>query len=120
MAKLTSRVHGFAKKFDLEPAWEGAPAELEIPGLGRPVLLRRRTYHDMLAKVLAEAGSTFEELTVVGDIFELDLALPLALGAKIGLVRGPRTPQYELDFVRSHERGRVIEDLSEIEAYAFG
>lgn len=120
VARLTSRVHGFARKFDLEPTWDGVATELRIPGLDRPVLLRRRTYHDMLAAVLAEAGSSFAELTVVGDIFELDLALPLALGAKIGLVRGPRTPQYELDFVSSHERGRVIEELSEIEAYAFG
>jgi hypothetical protein len=120
VAKLTSRVHGFAKKFDLEPAWEGAPAELVVPGLERPVLLRRRTYHDMLAQVLAEAGSTFEELTVVGDIFELDLALPLAMGARVGLVRGARTPQYELDFVASHPRGKVIDDLADIEAYAFG
>lgn len=120
VARLTSRVHGFARKFDLEPAWDGVAAELRIPGLDRPVLLRRRTYHDMLAAVLAEAGSSFAELTVVGDIFELDLALPLAMGAKVGLVRGPRTPQYELDFVSQHPRGRVIEELSEIEAYAFG
>lgn len=120
VARLTSRVHGFARKFDLEPAWEGAPAELRVPGLERPVLLRRRTYHDMLAKVLEEARSSFAELTVVGDIFELDLALPLAMGARVGLVRGPRTPPYELDFVAKHERGRVIEDLAEIEAYAFG
>jgi hypothetical protein len=120
VARLTARVHGFARKFDLEPEWDGAPAELRVPGLERPVLLRRRTYHDMLVKVLEEAKASFAELTVVGDIFELDLALPLAMGALVGLVRGPRTPQYELDFVAKHERGRVIEDLAEIEAYAFG
>jgi len=120
VAKLTARVHGFARKFDLDPAWDGVAAELRVPGLARPVLLRRRTYHDMLAAVLAEAGSSFEELTVVGDIFELDLALPLALGARVGLVRGPRTPPYELELVAQHERGKVIEELSEIEAYAFG
>lgn len=120
VAKLTARVHGFARKFYLMPDWDGAPAELRVPGLERPVLLRRQHYHDMLAAVLKEAGGSFEELTVVGDIFELDLALPLALGARVGLVRGPRTPQYELDFVAQHPRGRVIDDLREIEAYAFG
>jgi hypothetical protein len=120
VARLTARVHGFARKFDLEPAWAGVAAELFIPGLARPVLLRRRTYHDLLAQVLAEAGSSFGELTVVGDIFELDLALPLALGARIGLVRGPRTPAYELAFVHAHPRGLVLDDLAEIEGFAFG
>ena len=33
---------------------------------------------------------TFADLTVVGDIFELDLAMPLALGARVGLVGNPR------------------------------
>ena len=120
VARLTARVHGFARKFDLEPDWDGVAAELRLPGLERPVLLRRRTYHDMLAQVVAEAGSSFAELCVVGDIFELDLALPLALGARVGLVRSARTPSYELAFVSQHPRGRVLEDLSDIEGFAFG
>ena len=120
VARLTARVHGFARKFDLDPAWDGVAPELTLPGLDRPVLLRRRIYHDMLAQVVAEAQGTFAELCVVGDIFELDLALPLALGARVGLVRGARTPEYELAFVRAHPRGRVIEDLADIEAFAFG
>jgi hypothetical protein len=120
VARLAAGVRGFARKFDLDPQWDGVAAELRLPGLERPVLLRRRRYHDMLAEVLAQAGSSFAELTVVGDIFELDLALPLALGARVGLVRGPRTPQYELAFVGAHPRGRVIDDLLEIESYAFG
>ncbi|MEZ4358967.1 MAG: hypothetical protein R3B48_02225 [Kofleriaceae bacterium] len=120
VGKLTGRVHGFARKFDLDPAWDGVAAELALPGLLRPVLLRRRHYYELLAKVLQDAGSSFAELTVVGDIFELDLALPLALGARVGLVRGPRTPRYELDFVAQHPRASVIEDLSTIEGLAFG
>lgn len=119
IAQLTSRVHGFARKFDVDPQWDGVAPELQLPGLARPVLLRRRTYHDMLAEVLREAHSSFEELCVVGDIFELDLALPLALGARVGLVRSARTPSYELSFVASHPRGKVIDHLSEIEAFAF-
>jgi hypothetical protein len=111
---LAPRVRGFARKFDLADDWTGVPAELAMPGLDRPVLLRRRTYHDIIAACLAEAGGTWPELVVVGDIFELDLALPLAMGARIGLVAGPRTPRYELDYVAAHPRGRVLQTIGEV------
>ncbi len=80
------------------------------PDLARPVLLRRRAYYDILRSVLDEAGATFAELTVVGDIFELDLAMPLALGARVGLVASPRTPPYERAFVDAHPRAQMIEE----------
>jgi FMN phosphatase YigB (HAD superfamily) len=120
VAWLTSRVRGMARKFDVDDAWLGAPSELVIPGLERPVLLRRRAYHDILASVLSEAGATWEELVVVGDIFELDLAMPLQLGARVGLVTSGRTPGYERAFVNAHPRATLIEDLAEVPAFAFG
>ncbi|NVB79168.1 MAG: hypothetical protein HOV81_12275 [Kofleriaceae bacterium] len=120
VAWLTSRVRGFARKFDVDEAWGGAPSELALPGLERAVLLRRRSYFDILSEVLAEAGSSFEELVVIGDIFELDLAMPLALGARVGLVTSPRTPDYEKAFVMAHPRATLIEDLSQIPGFAFG
>jgi hypothetical protein len=120
VAWLTSRVRGFARKFDVDDAWTGAPGELALPGLDRAVLLRRRAYHAILEEVLAEAGSSFEELVVVGDIFELDLAMPLALGARVGLVTSPHTPDYERAFVTAHPRAKLIDDLAEVPAFAFG
>ncbi|HEY4243673.1 MAG TPA: hypothetical protein VGM88_27860 [Kofleriaceae bacterium] len=116
IAWLTSRVRGYARKFDVDDAWPGAPAELHVPGLERPVLLRRARYAEILAEIAPDAT----DLVVVGDIFELDLALPLALGARVGLVAGPRTPPYERAFVEQHPRGRLIHDLAEIPAFAFG
>jgi hypothetical protein len=114
-AWLAANVRGDAQKFEVDETWDGVAAELPVPGLtSRNVLLRRRRYHDRLAAVLAEAGGTFAELTVVGDIFELDLALPLALGARVGLVRSVHTPPYEVAFVAGHPRGVVIEHLSEL------
>jgi hypothetical protein len=120
VAWLTSRVRGFARKFDVDDSWLGAPGELTIPGLERTVLLRRRAYYEILADVVKEAGSSFEELVVVGDIFELDLALPLSLGARVGLVTSSRTPAYERAFVTAHPRAALIDDLSQIPAFAFG
>ena len=120
VAWLTSRVRGHARKFDVDDAWAGADAELALPGLDRPVLLRRRAYHDILRAILDEAGATFAELVVVGDIFELDLAMPLALGARVGLVASPHTPAYERAYVTAHPRARLLEELAEIPEFAFG
>jgi hypothetical protein len=118
VAWLTSRVRGMARKFDVDDDWQGAPAELAVPALDRPVLLRRKRYHDILRAILDEAGRDWPDLTVVGDIFELDLAMPLALGARIGLVVSDRTPAYERAFVAGHPRGRLVGDLREILAIA--
>lgn len=114
---LVPRVRGNASKFEVDDAWLGAPASLAIPGLHRPVLLRRRKYHDVLAELLA--GRDFAALTVVGDIFELDLAMPLAMGARIGLVAGPHTPAHELDYVSAHPRGTVLAGLDAVRDFAF-
>jgi hypothetical protein len=119
VAWLTSRVRGFARKFDVDDDWTGAPAELAMPGLSRPVLLRRRAYHDILKTILDDAGATFSDLVVVGDIFELDLAMPLSLGARVGLTVSPHTPGYERAFVTTHPRAQLLEQLAEIPKFAF-
>ncbi len=118
VAWLTSRVRGYARKFDVDDAWTGVPAELALPGLARPVLLRRRAYHDILRGLLDEAGAKFADLVVIGDIFELDLAMPLALGARVGLVASAHTPGYERAYVAAHPRGLVIDELSQIPEFA--
>jgi len=120
VAWMKSRVRGYAHKFDVDDEWTGAPATLALPGLDRPVLLRRRNYHAILREILDAAGAQFTDLVVVGDIFELDLAMPLALGARVGLVSSAQTPAYEHAFVATHPRGRVISDLHEIPGFAFG
>jgi FMN phosphatase YigB (HAD superfamily) len=120
VAWLTTRVRGHARKFDVDDAWAGAPESLAVPGLDRPVLLRRRHYHAILEAVLEEAGAGIADLIVIGDIFELDLAMPLALGARVGLVASGHTPAYERAFVAGHARGHVIEDLRDVPRVALG
>ncbi len=114
VAWLMPRVRGMARKFEVDDAWDGVAAELALPGLARPVLLRRRAYHDILASVLG--GAPFSDLVVVGDIFELDLAMPLALGARVALVASPRTPVYERAYVMAHPRATLIDDLAQVRA----
>jgi FMN phosphatase YigB (HAD superfamily) len=108
------RVRGSAKKYAVDDSFDAIEAELELPGLGRPVLLRRRLYHDALAALLAASGSSWAELLVVGDIFELDLALPLAMGARVGLIVNDFTPAYEQAFVVDHPRAALLRSLDEV------
>lgn len=115
IAWLAPRVRGNAQKFEVDEAWDEVPPTLAIPGLAaREVLLRRRRYGERLAELVRACGATFADLLVVGDIFELDLALPLALGARVGLVQSAHTPAYEIDFVGGQARATVLHSLHDI------
>jgi hypothetical protein len=115
---LVERVHGRAKKYILDEGFEAVPAEIRLPGLDRPVLLRRRMYFEVLDRLRRQEGARWEDVTVIGDIFELDLCLPLALGARVGLVVGAFTPPYERAFLEGHPRGGLLHRLEEIPAFA--
>ena len=47
------------------------------------------------------------------------LLMPLAFGARVGLVTSARTPAYERAFVTAHPRATLIDDLAQIPAFAF-
>lgn len=111
---LEGRVLGLARKQIVDDDWAEVPSSLELPGLSRPVLVRRPHYFKVLDEL--RAGQPWETITVIGDIFELDLSLPLVLGAHVVLAANRFTPDYERDYVKSHPRGHVIEDLREISA----
>lgn len=115
---LVERVHGSAKKYVLDLDWQAVPKAIELPGLSRPVLLRRRLYAECLDALRKEAGAAWSEVMVVGDIFELDLALPLAMGARVGLIVNEFTPFWEKDFLRDHPRGKLLNTVPEIPGYA--
>lgn len=107
------RVCGTARKYLIDSALTEVPAELMIPGLARPVLLRRRCYFEVLDALRRRHGVEWSDVRVVGDTFELDGALPLALGATFGFLVNPRTPAYEQEFLASHPHAKVLHNLSE-------
>lgn len=111
---LVERVHGLARKYVVDDAFDLVPRDLSLPGLARPVKLRRKSYFDVLEALRAKVGAEWAEVAVCGDIFELDLALPLAMGARVGLVANAFTPEYERAFVQAHPLGRVVESLAEL------
>jgi FMN phosphatase YigB (HAD superfamily) len=115
------RVRGDARKFRIGPAARGdarieaLPDRVQLPGLARPVLLGRGSYFDILAELWEETGATPATTLVCGDIFEMDLALPAALGAQVHLVRREHTYAYELDAIAAlGGRGEVSDGLGAI------
>jgi len=56
---------------------------IRIDGVGRPIYLRRGSYFEALCATQFPIGETL----VVGDIWELDLAMPAALGAHVHLIQ---------------------------------
>lgn len=115
---LAERVHGEARKYVLDDTFRAVDEAMTLPGLTRPVLLRRKKYFDVLEQLRAAAGAEWGDVTVVGDIFELDLSLPLALGARVGLVVNEFTPPWEREFVAAHPRGTLVLSLEQVTAFA--
>lgn len=105
---LVERVYGSAKKYEVDLTFDALDHGLVVPGLGRPVLLRRRAYYELIDRVRREQGCEWSDVFVAGDIFELDLATPLAAGANVVLVDHHRVPEYERAFVRSHPRAYLV------------
>ena len=114
---LAARVHGHAKKYMVDAAFDAVPESISLPGLSRPVLLRRAKYHAVLDELRTAANAEWRDVTVIGDIFELDLALPLAMGARVGLLASPFTPRYESEFIAGDERGTLLQSLRDVPAF---
>lgn len=112
-------VRGDARKFELAPPTERhpwfdqVPERLDIEGFGRPIYPRRGRYFDALVAIWNETGTTPIETLVCGDIFELDLALPAQLGARVQLVTRPQTPATEVLAVEQAS-GRASSALNDL------
>ncbi|MEM9190149.1 MAG: HAD family hydrolase [Myxococcota bacterium] len=110
-------VYGDAKKYvviepeTVDDAFRALEETRRVPGLDRPIYLRRGHYYELLRRLREETGVPAEETLVAGDIFELDLALPSALGYQAHLVARPKTPSYERGAVAALPGGAVSEDL---------
>ena len=109
---LVQRVVGSARKYVIDDSVTNLPESLRIPNLDRPIYVRRSQYHIILSKILQDYDSNWSDTTVLGDIFELDLSLPLTMGSTVGLMVNPFSPEYEVDYLNGHQRGAVHTDLA--------
>jgi len=104
-----------ADAMDLDIRFDGVPSERHLAGLERPIYPRRGRYFDALARIWRETGATPAETLVCGDIFELDLALPIELGLQVHLVTGPTTATYERAAIDAlGERASLGERVSDV------
>jgi phosphoglycolate phosphatase-like HAD superfamily hydrolase len=115
------KVHGDARKFMLDEAvpldarFDAVPESTRVEGLERPVYLRRGKYYEALRGIWKQTGTSPETTLVAGDIYELDLALPAALGAHVQLVARDNVLPYEEAAVRAlGARGGVDTSLRAI------
>jgi len=100
-------------KFDALPvAWGDSDNSKSI---GRPVYLRRGAYFEAIHRVLGGDLSRLRSTVFCGDIWEMDLAMPCALGACIHLVERASpfdTYDYERRAVQeSSSQGLISFDL---------
>ena len=109
-------IHGGARKYVVDDSknCENGPLTFSVPGLDRPVFCGRPHYYGILSRLLKDRVLDWPDLTVVGDSLEMDLALPLSLGANVGIMRSDRTPPCELDFLAGHSTAKVLEGIEDI------
>ncbi len=95
--------------------FEEVPSELSFSQLGRPIYARRGSYFRVLRDHVWKGDLAGPRDTlVVGDVYELDLALPAALGAHVHLVTREHTPPHEIEIVKKLEKGGVSGGLREV------
>jgi len=80
----------------------------------RPVFLRREYYYRVLKNLEEEKEFKPENTIVIGDVYELDLALPQHLGYKVVLLETEFTPEYEKRFLRRTKNSYVAKDFDEL------
>jgi phosphoglycolate phosphatase-like HAD superfamily hydrolase len=120
-AKFKVRELGFDRPHPevLASRFRALPAADASSSLGRPLYLRRGSYFEALISVLTaglppEGPVLPEETLVCGDVWELDLAMPSALGAQVHLVTRAdpyATCTYELEAANRAPGAEIDDDL---------
>lgn len=130
----TIRVVGGAKKYvigdasivpeseiprEMMEGFGNVPETLNIKGLHRPVQLRRPYYYGTINKLCIEAGVSQENVTVIGDVVEMDLILPHALGSRFGCAVNSHTPDYELAYIGRYPMGALLHTVDDMRRFVF-
>ena len=104
--KKMPQVYGSAQKYVLDHSWGEMQESFRPDGYGRPVYLRRKKYWDILESI--RKGRAASEMIVIGDIYELDLALPHFSGMRTCLAARENTPPHHIAAAGS---GLIVAEL---------
>jgi FMN phosphatase YigB (HAD superfamily) len=102
-------VFGDAQKYTINHENDEVPESVDLPDFPRPVMLRRENYLNILRNI----GFPPKDTTVLGDIYEMDLALPDYLGMNLMQFAGERALLYEVSYMQDHPRGSIVKTLQE-------
>jgi FMN phosphatase YigB (HAD superfamily) len=108
------KIFGDAQKYSINSDFDAVPETMTINGLKRAIFLRRKKYFDVLNQIWKATSVKPEQTLVIGDIFELDLALPAILGCNIFLVVNSNTPSYEKEAVSVLFKGYASKNIKDI------
>ena len=114
---LVRRVHGRARKYILDDAWTAVGESMQLPGLERPVLLRRRLYHAPSGTASA-LWCRLAGCRRRGRHLRTGPRPAPGRRARVGLLVNDFTPAWEQDYLADHPRGALLHDVSEIPAFA--
>lgn len=96
----------------LRQAFAALPAGAIEPATGRPIYLRRGRYFEALCKVWGDDATAVRRTIVCGDVWELDLAMPHALGCQVHAIRRRgRHATYAYEEQLAQEHGASSDDL---------
>jgi FMN phosphatase YigB (HAD superfamily) len=82
---------GNAKKYDIDNIMLNIQESINLENFPRPIFLRRLNYYNILSEFNPKTT------TVIGDIYELDLALPEYLKFNTIQIETSTTPKYEIE-----------------------
>ena len=108
------KIFGEAQKYVIDFNFDAVPENMTINGLNRVIFLRRKKYFDVLNQIWKATFVKPEQTLVIGDIFELDLALPAVLGCNIFLIANSNTPSCEKEAVSHLFKGYVSKNIKDI------
>jgi hypothetical protein len=95
-----------------------AYGEKPLPETERPIYLRRGAYFEAINRVLAGDFGALTNTVFCGDTWEMDLAMPYALGAKVHLVERAapfETYCYERQALAGYgDRGKTSANLADL------
>lgn len=107
--KTDVNIVGNIKKHFLDPSFDIVPETTTLPGLVRPIYLRRKEYFNVLST--GDVGGSVA--CVIGDIYELDLSLPEKLGVFTCLLTS-NAPAHEKQYYADYPNRYSADSLSEL------